>query len=202
VKWNRFESLAVVYSLEASVGSPNDRPDPDLPLTDGAAPNLDALFPELYEELRQIAHAHRRRQGRHATLSTTALVNEAYLRLRQAGRVGTKDRLHFLALSARAMRFVLIDYARRSAADKRTPDTDSSDAAPADAETMLALHATLERLGTLNARMARVVECRFFGGMTEGEIAELLGVSERTVRGEWQRAKLWLARDLGSFPPE
>jgi RNA polymerase sigma factor (TIGR02999 family) len=166
-------------------------------------PNVDALFPELYAELRRIAHAHRRRQGHQATLSTTALVNEAYLKLRQAGRVGMNDRLHFLAVSARAMRFVLIDYARRSSAGKRKTPTLDPEAVPlGDAETILALHNTLERLATLNARMAQVVEYRFFGGMTEPEIAELLGVSERTVRGEWQRAKLWLSRDLAGAPAE
>jgi RNA polymerase sigma factor (TIGR02999 family) len=170
-----------------------------------ALPSVDALFPELYEELRRIARFHRRR-GPHATLDTTSLVNEAYLRLRGAGRVDAKDRLHFLALSARAMRFVLIDYARRSSAGKRKPaalvrDVELAADAPADAESILALHDNLERLGALHARMARVVECRFFGGMSEPEIAELLGVSERTVRGEWQRAKLWLARGMAAGEP-
>jgi RNA polymerase sigma factor (TIGR02999 family) len=174
---------------------------------DAVAPPIDELFPELYAELRRIAHAHRRRHGRHETLSTTALVNEAYVRLKQGGRLGTKDRLHFLALSARAMRFILIDYARSSSTEKRSPEPAAEAGAPADpagirpgaeAETLLALDAALQKLTALNDRMARVVECRFFGGMTEEEIAELLGVSERTVRGDWQRAKIWLARDLGA----
>jgi RNA polymerase sigma factor (TIGR02999 family) len=138
-------------------------------------------------------------------MSTTALVNEAYVRLKQAGRVSTKDRLHFLALSARAMRFVLIDYARRSSSEKRDAGAPADDAeaapapvTPAEAETLLALNGALERLTAVHDRMARVVECRFFGGMTEEEIAELLGISERTVRGDWQRARIWLARDLGA----
>ena len=174
-------------------------------------PNVDDLFPELYAELRRIAHAHRRRRGGHETMSTTALVNEAYLRLKQGGRLSAEDHLHFLALSARAMRFVLIDYARRSGAEKRrggpvVEHVDGIEAsgplarATADAETMLAVNAALERLTELHERMAKVVECRFFGGMTEPEIAQLLGVSERTVRDDWQRAKLWLARDLGAVP--
>jgi RNA polymerase sigma factor (TIGR02999 family) len=173
---------------------------------------VDELFPELYADLRRMAHAHRRRHGRHDTLSTTALVNEAYLRLRQAGRLATEDRLHFLALSARAMRFVLIDYARRSSAGKRTPEAAGDGGGPgeitpaaaasADAETMLAVHAALERMAAVHQRMAQVVEYRFFGGMTEEEIAQLLGVSERTVRGDWQRAKIWLAREMGAAPPE
>jgi len=177
------------------------------------ARRVDELFPELYADLRRMAHAHRRRHGRHDTLSTTALVNEVYLRLRQAGRLATEDRLHFLALSARTMRFVLIDYARRSRAEKRGPEAARDGAAPsesaeaaalasADAETMLAVHAALERMAAVRQRMAQVVEYRFFGGMTEEEIAHLLGVSERTVRGDWQRAKIWLARELGATPSE
>ena len=176
---------------------------------EGAAGKLDRLFPELYADLRRLAHAHRRRHAVHETMSTTALVNEAYMRLRQAGRVATEDRLHFLALSARAMRFVLIDYARRWSAEKRgagavatgggLPDAAAADV---DAETLLAVHAALERLSAMHERMGQVVECRFFGGMSEEEIAELLGVSERTVRGDWLRAKIWLARDLGAAARE
>jgi RNA polymerase sigma factor (TIGR02999 family) len=188
---------------------------PGLAEMEGAAVTMDGLFRELYTELRRTAHAHRRRHGMHETMSTTALVNEAYLRLRQAGRVASQDRLHFLALSARAMRFALIDYARRSHAEKRGAgavrradkpgddlgaDVAAVAEATADAESLLAVHAALERMTTLHARMAQVVECRFFGGMTEEEIAELLGVSLRTVRGDWQRAKIWLARDLGAGP--
>jgi RNA polymerase sigma factor (TIGR02999 family) len=167
--------------------------------------DVDDLFRELYSELRRIARAHRRRRSPSDTLSTTALVNEAYVRLKQSGRLATKDRLHFLALSARAMRFVLIDYARRSCAEKRGTgaaafglDAAAVAAATEHAESTLALHEALTRLALVHERMARVVECRFFGGMTEPEIAVVLGVSERTVRGDWQRAKIWLARDLGT----
>jgi RNA polymerase sigma factor (TIGR02999 family) len=169
--------------------------------------DVDALFPELYAELRGIARAHRRRLGRSAaTLSTTALVNEAYVRLRQTGRIAPRDRSHFLALSARVMRFVLIDHARRALADKRDRLAAlAPGAAPFDPATtaeralgMLALDEALGRLAAASARMARVVECRFFGGLTEPEIAEALGISERTVRSEWQRARIWLAHDLGA----
>ena len=184
------------------------KPQQDLATDTAAARKVDRLFPELYGELRRIARAHRRRHGHHETLSTTALVNEAYVRLRQAGRVATEDRLHFLALSARAMRFVLIDHARRASAEKRGPGAAAPSVEAAsgaeggtDAETLLAIHAALERLTAMHERMAKVVECRFFGGMTEEEIAELLGVSERTVRGDWQRAKIWLARDLDALSP-
>jgi RNA polymerase sigma factor (TIGR02999 family) len=184
--------------VESSTG----RVDP--PESDDGGRKVDELFPELYAELRRIAHAHRRRNHGDGVLSTTAVVSEAYIRLRQAGRLTTEDRLHFLAVSARAMRFVLIDYARRSSAGKRghglaaDPVDGGSVSGPVvDAETMLAINAALKRLTGLHHRMARVVECRFFGGMTDDEIARLLGVSERTVRGDWTRAKIWLARDLG-----
>jgi RNA polymerase sigma factor (TIGR02999 family) len=167
-----------------------------------ALPNLDALFPELYAELRRIARAQRRRRGRGDTLRTTAVVHETYVRLKEAGRIAPRDRPHFLALAARAMRFVLIDYARRAQTEKRGGGAvlEGEDAAvsTAHAESTLVLHSALERLAAVNERMARVVECRFFGGMTEDEVAQALGVSERTVRGDWQRAKIWLARDLGA----
>jgi RNA polymerase sigma factor (TIGR02999 family) len=180
--------------------SPDPRPG-------GAAglPPLDELFPQLEDELRRIAHRHRRRQAPHDTLSTTAVVNEAYIRMKEAARLAPEDRPHFLALAARAMRFVLVDYARRWSRSKRggTPRPiglgDDDPAAPgASAESTLDLDRALTRLSGHSERMARIVECRFFGGMTEAEIAEVLGISERTVRGEWQRARLWLARDLAA----
>jgi RNA polymerase sigma factor (TIGR02999 family) len=168
-------------------------------------PSLDELFPQLEDELRRIAHRHRRRQVPHDTLSTTAVVNEAYIRMKAAARLAPEDRLHFLALAARAMRFVLVDYARRWSRSKRggaqrpaVLDDDVFVASAASAEATLDLDRALERLAAHSARMGRIVECRFFGGMTEVEIAEVLGVSERTVRGEWQRAKLWLARELAA----
>jgi RNA polymerase sigma factor (TIGR02999 family) len=162
---------------------------------------VDALFPELYAEFRGIARLHRGRAGRSASLSTTALVNEAYLRLRHTGRVASEDRGHFLALSARVMRFVLIDYARRSLAEKqdRRSGADTGGLSTAHhAASMLALHEALEGLSAASERMAQVFECRFFGGLSEPEIAEVLGVPERTVRGDWQRARIWLAHDLGA----
>jgi RNA polymerase sigma factor (TIGR02999 family) len=169
----------------------------------GSLPGFDELFSQLYQELRLIAHRQRLRHGLRHTLCTTAIVNETYLRLKGAGRLTPEDRLHFLALSARAMRFVLVDYARRWTAEKRGRgravggDEVVDLASPTqNVESTLAVHAALERLSERNERMARVVECRFFGGMTEEEIGQLLGVSERTVRGDWQRAKLWLTRDL------
>ena len=175
--------------------------------TEKPVPQIDELFAQLYDELRRIAHRHRLRGDPRETLRTTAVVNEAYVRLREAGRLAPENRIHFLALSARAMRFVLVDYARRWQAEKRgdgarpAPLDVEEAAALANAESTLAVHAALERMTEISPRLAQVVECRFFGGMTEAEIAELLKVSERTVRGDWQRAKLWLAREL-SLPPQ
>lgn len=185
---------------------PGAAPDPSPP--DGPGHDLNELFPELYSELRRIARAQRRRHGRSETLSTTALVNEAYVRLRTAGRLAPRDRLHFLALSARAMRFILIDNARRfrgrrqnAPSPGKAPDAETAGVNAAAAEhaaTILAVNAALERLATVDERLGRVVELRFFGGLSEEEIAGILRMSERTVRGDWQRAKLWLTRDLGA----
>ena len=166
--------------------------------------DLDELFALLYDELRRIAHRQRRRHGAQETLSTTALVNEAYLRLKGAGRVAPGDRVHFLALAARAMRFALVDYARRWSRQKRRPEEPAAAeqeagelASPSwNAEIILAIHEALQGLAQHNERMARVVECRFFGGMTDDEIATVLDVSPRTVSGDWQRAKLWLTQEL------
>ena len=177
-----------------------DKPPPD----DVSPVELDELFALLYAELRRIAHRQRRRHGSQETLSTTALVNEAYVRLKAAGRVVPGDRVHFLSLAARAMRFALVDYARRWSRQKRRPDAPPSReeavrdlASPSwNVESILAIHEALERLAQRSERMARVVECRFFGGMTDDEIATVLSVSPRTVRGDWQRAKLWLTREL------
>jgi RNA polymerase sigma factor (TIGR02999 family) len=171
-----------------------------------ALPSLDELFSQFESDLRRIARHHRRRQA-HDTLSTTAVVNEAYIRMKEAARLAPEDRLHFLALAARAMRFVLVDYARRWSRTKRggarravTLEDDALAACMASVESTLDLDRALARLSGHSERMGRIVECRFFGGMTEPELAEVLGISERTVRGDWRRAKLWLARELAVRP--
>lgn len=158
---------------------------------------MEALMPLLYDELRHLA---RRRAT--PSLNTTALVHEAYLRLVDQTRLAVQDRAHFLALAARAMRFVVIDFARRRSAQKRGGGAihETLDAGQIALETqaadLVALDEALHRLATLNERLSQVVECRFFGGLSVEETAEALGCSARTVKRDWQKARLWLHREL------
>jgi RNA polymerase sigma factor (TIGR02999 family) len=175
---------------------------------DAAAP----LFERVYEELHRIARRQLGHERAGHTLSTTAVVHEAYFKLVGQTRVEWADRGHFFAVAARAMRRILLDYARRRRAAKRggaerpvTLDEETlGDAALATAamaaderaEVLIALDEALARLAALDERQARVVECRFFGGLTEEETAHALGVTERTVRRDWVKAKAWLYRAL------
>jgi RNA polymerase sigma factor (TIGR02999 family) len=169
------------------------------PLSPAAA---EALFPELYDELRRIAHRHLGAERTGHTLSTTALVHEAYVKLADQTRARFQNRSHFLAVASQAMRRILVGYARKVKADKRGGrwhrlDLDSVDIPFEErAEELVALDAAIERLAELNPRLSRVVECRFFGGMTEEEVAAALGVADRTVRRDWIKAKGWLIREL------
>jgi RNA polymerase sigma factor (TIGR02999 family) len=164
---------------------------------------LDRLFPLVYEELRVMAHRRLRGEPEGHTLATTALVNEAYLRLVDVTRVEWKDRAHFLAMASRMMRRVLIDYARMRAAERRgagvhaLPLEEALVVSDNDAESLVALDDALERLTALNPRLTQVVECRFFGGLSEDETAEALGVTTRTVQRDWVKARGWLAEALG-----
>jgi RNA polymerase sigma factor (TIGR02999 family) len=174
------------------------------PLDDGRGGNrepLDDLFPLLYRELRLIAHRHlsTRRDG--ATLNTTALVNEAFLKLSDQSRAGWNDRVHFLALAAVAMRHILTDRAKARAALKRggavrhvtLEDTlIESDDQP---DALLQVNDAIDRLASIDARLARVVEFRFFGGLSNDEIATALGITERTVERDWVKARM-LLREL------
>ena len=168
---------------------------------------LDQLFPRVYEELRHIAHRHLRREREGHTLSTTALVNEAYLKLVDQTRAQWTDRAHFFAVAARVMRRILVDYARRHQAKKRgggtgplTLDDEAVGSATlvADerAEMLLALDDALKRLAEVDERLSKVVECRFFGGLTEEETADALSITARTVRRDWVKAKGWLHQAL------
>lgn len=174
----------------------------------GVPQGLDHLVPAVYTELRRLAHRQLAVEPDGHTLSTTALVHEAYLRLADQTRTDW-SRAQFLALAARAMRRVLIDHARRHQAARRGgpgnrpvsfEDATAGDpgalAASVRRDELLALDEALERLAALDARLAAVVECRFFGGLTEAETAEALGVSKRTVSGDWLMAKGWLYREL------
>lgn len=169
---------------------------------DGGAAALDALFPIVYERLHRIAHAHLGRDGAGRTISTTALVHEAYLKLFDAARVEWQDRSHFLSLASRAMRQILIDYARRHGAARRggelqQVDLDAVQIAVAErADTLVSLDAALVRLAAFSPRLAKVVELRFFGGLTEEETAQVLLVTDRTVRRDWIKARGWLHQEM------
>lgn len=191
--------------------SPSASPDPNsrgpaTGLLHGAARGeraaLDDLFPLVYEELRRVSHRALRNEPAGHTLGTTGLVHEAYLRLIEQRSADIEDRRYFFALAARAMRQVLIDYARRQHAEKRgggdRPLSLDENVGALDirAEVLLALDEALERLGELERRLAQVVECRFFAGLTEDETADVLGVTARTVRRDWVKAKGWLYGEL------
>lgn len=165
---------------------------------------MDALVPLLYDELRRIAHYRLRAEQTGHTLETTGLVHEAYLRLAGSERLDLADRVHLLAVAAQAMRHVLIDSAVRRKAGKRGGGraTISLDEVPvvdaARSEELLALDEALTRLGTIDARQARVVECRFFGGMSIEDTAVALDLSPATVKRDWALARAWLNRELRS----
>ena len=176
----------------------------------GAPDGMQRIIPLVYAELRRIAHRQLSDEPMGHTLSTTALVHEAYLRLADQSHVDWVNRAQFLGLAARAMRRVLVDHARRHHAARRggprqqrlSLDT-AERAVDADAlavatraDELLALDEALDRLAVVDPRLARVVECRFFGGLTETETAAALGVSLRTVAGDWTMARGWLYRAL------
>jgi RNA polymerase sigma factor (TIGR02999 family) len=178
-------------------------------LRDGAPGAMDRLVPLVYEELARIARRQLRRESAGHTLSTTALVHEAYLRLVDQTRTAWADRAHFFAVAARCMRRVLVDHARRHRAMRRggvrrqdvslaaLEATDAASLAAAErADLLVAMDDALDRLAALDARQARVVECRFFGGLTEAEVAEALGVTPRTVARDWVKARGWLHQEL------
>jgi RNA polymerase sigma factor (TIGR02999 family) len=172
----------------------------DIRTSDPAA--RERLFDAAYEELRQLARAQRWRHASDSTLQTTALVHEAYVKLFDRTALTDGDRTRFFGIAARAMRQVLVDHYRRSSAAKRGGDAvhvdleDQQIPVDGNADLLLSMDQALSRLETINARWARVVESRFFGGMTEEEIAEGLGVSVRTVRNDWRKARAWLAKEM------
>lgn len=165
---------------------------------------LDELVPLVYADLRRMARAQARRQAPGATLDTGALVHEAYLRLVDERRAGWQDRRHFYAVAVMAMRQIMIDHARRRSRAKRgggqhlTAVDDVADPVSADAEQLLDLDRALARLEETDPRLVRVVECRYFGGLTEQETADALGTSVRTVQREWLKARAWLREALES----
>lgn len=175
-------------------------------LTGGNRTVVDAVLPQVYEELRDLAHRKLRGERADHTLNTTALVHEAYEKLVQQDRMTWQNRAHFLGVAALSMRRILINYAHKRNAQKRgggEPIATFEDGmAPRDvyASELIDLDDALKRLEQLNERQSKVVTYRFFGGLTQKEIAEVLGVSEPTVRRDWRLARAWLSRELQQDP--
>ena len=183
---------------------PTSPPDATTVHPAGAPASLDDVVTLTYQDLRAIAHRRLAARARGGTLSTTALVHEAYLKLSHHSRARWRDVGHFLALASVAMRHVLVDRARERAALKRggerrriTLDEDVL-ALEAQPDALLQLDDALIRLAELEPRLAKVLECRFFGGLTEPETAEALGVTVRTVQRDWVKARVLLRRLLES----
>ena len=171
----------------------------------GEAGAQERLFAAAYDELRQLARARLRGGGRNTMLDTTALVHESYLRFIQGGRLRSEDRRAFFAYASRVMRSVIIDTVRERQAERRggdlqrlTLDTELQDKLPASENELLRVHEALETLAESEPRLARVVEMRYFGGYAEAEIAEALELTERTVRRDWEKARMLLLAMLTS----
>jgi RNA polymerase sigma factor (TIGR02999 family) len=175
-------------------------------LEGGRREALDELVPLVYGELREIARQKLRYERSGHTLTSTALVHEAYLKLVQLDRIQWESRAHFLAIAANAMRKVLVDHARRRKRAKRggiVPHVtlhEVADLSVKEADRILDLDDALDKLAALNPRHARIVECRFFGGLTIEETATALGVSPATVKRDWTLLYVWLQRELEREP--
>jgi RNA polymerase sigma factor (TIGR02999 family) len=177
----------------------------------GSGPALERLIPLVYDELHALASRHLSRERRGHTLQTTALVNEAFLKLADQRRVDWQSRAHFFGIAAKLMRRILVDHARRDGRAKRgggaahlsLDDVDPpSPKPPVDAVDACALDAALSRLEALDPQQGRVVELRFFGGMTIEEAAVVMRLSSATIKREWTLARAWLYRELaGDAPP-
>ena len=177
-------------------------------LSAGRREAWDELMPIVYGELKRMAHRHLRGERPGHTLNTTAIVHEAYLKLVNIDQLQWRDRAHFFAMASRAMRRILIDHARTRSRDKRgggwtkvTLD-DAFMVAEERAEDLIALDEALTRLESVNERQCRVVECRFFGGMSIQETAEAIGISAASVKRDWMVTRAWLNRELGLLDSE
>jgi len=168
----------------------------------GTPDDRDRLFAAVHDELRRTAAAYMRRERQEHTLQPPALVNEAYLRLTRAKDVPWEDRSHFFGVAARAMRQILVDHARKHAADKRkvlrSDRRVSQIADPSSGQDLdvLALHEALDEMAALDPRQAEIVELRYFGGLTEEEVATVKGLSPVTIRREIAAARFWLGRRM------
>ncbi|HEX5080546.1 MAG TPA: sigma-70 family RNA polymerase sigma factor [Blastocatellia bacterium] len=163
---------------------------------------LERLMPLVYDELRKLAKRHMNRQRPGHTLQTTALVNEAYMRLIDSSQVQWQNRAHFFAVSAQLMRRILVDFARSRKSLKRGAEArlvtldDSLEVSSERGADLVALDDALNTLAAMNPRQSQIVELRYFGGLSEEEIAEALKISTRTVRRDWSLARAWLYREL------
>src|SRR6059058_4670538 len=170
----------------------------------GDSAALTELTPLVYEELHRLAHHFMEGQRPNHTLQTTALVNEAYLRLADQTNPSWQNRAHFFAVAARAMRQIVVDYARSQRSQKRGGGAlkveldEAAIVSPAQSKEIVELHEALERLAALNSRKAQVVELKYFGGLNYDEMAEVLKISPVTVMRDWEFAKLWLYTELHS----
>ena len=179
----------------------HDAPDADDETARPPAPTaeLDALFARLYPNLRRMARAQLRQHERLTLLDTTGLVHESFLRMARGDGTPIADAGQFMGYASRVMRFVVIDFVRKRHAQRRggervqvTLDTGVGESASLDDTQLLRMHDALETLATVDERLVRIVEMRCFGGLPELEIARLLGLSDRTVRRQWQKARLML----------
>jgi RNA polymerase sigma factor (TIGR02999 family) len=165
---------------------------------------VDRLMAVMYQELRQLAHRRLNASPRGNTLETTGLVHESYLRFLNAGRLRINDRTHFMAYASRVMRSIIIDLARSRGAERHgggmlqvTLNTQVADEACTSDEHLIRINEVLEELSKSEPRLVQVVEMRYFGGLNESEIAEMLGLTERTVQRDWKKARLLLSAALG-----
>lgn len=186
------------------MGLPADESVPSREILSGRQDSLDRLMPAVYEELRAVARHHLARHDANGTLTPTGLVHEAYLKLADHPQVQWRDRAHFFALASVVMRHVLVDRARARLAGKRegslrqiTLDSEFI-AAPDQPDAMLALSDAIDRLAQVEPRLAQVVDCRFFGGMSDAAIADALEITVRTVQRDWAKARMLLRRALES----
>jgi len=165
---------------------------------------LDQLVSLVYPELRRIARLYMGKENSHHTLQTSALINEAYVRLVNQKSVGWKDRGHFFAFASQVMRHILVDHARKYAYAKRGERARRVEldgvaiATEGRAAEFIVLDDALNRLAEIDPRKGRIVELRFFGGLTVAEIADVIGVSEITIKREWRSARAWLLREIGT----
>jgi RNA polymerase sigma factor (TIGR02999 family) len=173
--------------------------------SDGDEAALHRVFDATYQDLRRLARMRLTHSARGVLLDTTSLVHESYLRFANAGELNITDRQHFLRYAANVMRSVIVDFVRERMAERRggaaqhvTLNTQASDAGSAGEEEILRVHEALDELAQYDERMAQVVEMRYFAGMTEGEIADALGITDRTVRRDWEKARLLLAEALAT----